>query len=268
MLKPSPAGLAAEPPAAVASDVALLIYSHGSRQEFLADRCDPRGATTPAVVRDLAGVRIDGMRLAVYADCTPTRRGNFVATERRGTPKVEQRAADLERLVARFRATGLPPQRIVLMGHSAGAWASLWAVRDGHPPVAGVVAVAPAFAGPARTRSAGWQWLRAVHERELAASPHIPALVFAFRDDAFETPQTLSFLQRIPGVEMVPVPPAGTARPGCVGATGHRAIFTPCFEQDQLVRIRAYLERVLAPTGVAPAAAAGEHALRAARPEP
>ena len=268
MLRPAPAGLAPRPPAAVASDVALVIYSHGSREEFLADRCAPRGDTTPSVVRDLVGARIAGFRLAVYADCTPTRRGDFVAAQHAGAPKVEERAADLERLIERFWAAGLPPQRIVLMGHSAGAWASLWTARDADPPVAGVIAVAPAFAGPARTRSAGWRWLREVHERELAASRRLPALVFAFRDDAFETPQTLSFLERIPGVDLVAVPPAGADPPACAGATAHRAIFTPCFEREQQARIRAFLAHVLVPGGVAPAAAAGQDARRAARPEP
>lgn len=240
MLAPAPAGLAPAPPAAAASDVAVIVYSHGSRQEFRRDPCEPRGATTPPVMRALAGARAGGLRLAIYADCQPTRRGDFVASQRRGTPKVEQRAAELEALVHSWARMGIPPRRIVFAGHSAGAWASLWAARDGTPPVAAVVAFAPAFAGPANSRSAGWQWLRDTHVRALGQARHMPALVFAFAGDPFEDPEDLAFLSDIPGTTLERV-----AGGPCPGRDPHRTVFRECFAERYREQILSFLDRTL-----------------------
>ena len=248
MLQPAPAGLAAAPATATAvpSNVVLVIYSAGSRQEYLPDRCEPRGATTPPVVRALAGSRVAGMRVAVYAACTQHRVGEFNDRTRAGTPKVDLRASDIEHIVQRFERLGIPPRHILLAGHSAGGWASLRAVRDGAPAVAGVIAFAPAFAGPIRTRSAGWQWIRDVEAGQLAHTRALPALVFAFADDAFEPPEDLAFLAGVPGVQVVQVPDDARDGGPCEGVSAHRAVFGPCFADAWGPRIRAFIGQRLA----------------------
>ena len=246
MLAPAPAALAPRAPAAVASDTALVIYSHGSRAEFARDRCAPRRTTMPPAIAALAGERLGGYRVAVYADCTPSTVGDYHHVTRTGTPKVDRRAGDLRALLARLEDLGLPPARIILAGHSAGAWASLRAVEDGRPPVAGVIALAPAFAGPIRGRSHGWQWLRDTQARALAAGPGRPTLAFAFHGDAFEPPDHLAFLHDHATMELVAVGPAGEDPARCTGVPAHRAAFAPCFAQVHGARIRAFAASRLA----------------------
>lgn len=237
---------AEKPPPRLDPDGILLLYVHGSRQEFQPDRCRPHGTTTPRWLRDLAGSRVGALPVSIHALCTPTRVGDYRHAERSGRPKVEQRAADLEVAVARFTAQGFAPERIFLLGHSAGGWAALWALRDGDPPVAGVIAFAPAFAGPRRDRSAGWQWLRDTHVRDLQRSERLPALVFAYRDDPFEDPRTLAFLEDIRGIELVVLDPGR-----CPGTSAHRAVFSRCvMDADARARMRRFIERRLSAASV------------------
>lgn len=237
VLPPAPTAFAPDPPAAIASDTILVIYSHGSRAENLADRCAPLAGTTPPIIRQLAGRSVHGQRLVVYAHCSSTGAGAFDARERHGRPKVEQRAADLERRVAAFVALGMPAERIVLAGHSAGGWISLLVAAEHEPRVAGAIAFAPAFAGPMRTRSDGWQWLRDLHAERLARASRIDALVFAFAGDGFEGPDDLAFLAGISGVEMVSVANPALAGPACGGHSAHRTSFSPCFARDHGARL-------------------------------
>lgn len=233
---------ARRPPSPLHTDGILLLYAHGSRQEFRRDRCFPNSFTTPRWLRRFADMKINGLPVSVYATCTASRTGDYQHHNRIGTPKVELRARDLEAEVARFIERGFDPGRIFLLGHSAGGWASLWALRDGDPPIAGVIAFAPAFAGPLRTRSSGWQWLRDRHARTLAASERLPALIFAYRGDAFETPAALSFLRSIGDLEMITLDPAS-----CPGVTPHRGLFSSCvMNARQRERILGFIRRRLA----------------------
>lgn len=223
-------------------DGILLLYVHGSRQEYLRDRCFPNSVTTPRWLRHFAGARIGGLPVSVYADCTPNRTGDFDHRERTGEPKVVKRMRDLEVSVARFVEHGFAPRRIFLLGHSAGGWAALLAAADGDPPVAGVIAFAPAFAGPLRTRSAGWQWLRDEQAAQLANSERLPALVFAYRGDAFETPAALAFLRPIPELGMITLDPAA-----CGDIEPHRSVFNSCVMDARRQRhMIEFIERRLA----------------------
>lgn len=224
------------------ADGILLLYSHGSREEFLRDRCFPGSVTTPRWLRAFADERIADLPVSIYAFCTPTRVGDYRHEARTGRPKVEQRAEELEQAVREFVHQGFAPRRIFLLGHSAGGWASLWAVRDGEPRVAGVIAFAPAFAGPRRGRPAGWQWLRARHVDALQRSTPLAALVFTYRGDPFEDAATLSFLRTIPGTELVVLDSAD-----CPDRRPHRAAFSSCvMDAGVRARMRAFIERRLA----------------------
>lgn len=226
-------------------DGILLLYAHGSRQEFQRDRCFPNSVTTPRWLRRFAGTRIAGLPVSVYARCTPNRTGEFRHRERAGEPKLAKRARDLEATVSGFVEQGFAPARIFLLGHSAGGWAALRAAHDGDPPIAGVIAFAPAFAGPRHSRSTGWQWLREREADRLAASERLPALVFSYRGDPFETPATLAFLGDIPGLELVELDPAR-----CKGIDPHRAAFSTCvMDPRQRRRVLDFIERRLRAAG-------------------
>lgn len=232
------------------ANTVLLIYNHGSRQEFYPDRCDPP-SDIPQVVRNLSGHRLAGKRMLVYAFCTPSKVGEYRHQSRTGEPKVAKRARDIENLVARFADAGLPSQNIFLVGHSAGAWASLLVSRRGNVNINAVIGFAPAFAGPKATRSSGWWDLHRKQSAFLRASPRLDALVFAFDGDPFSDVPELSSDLSVPGVELVPVTRVTGNSADCGRITSHHGVFTNCFEELAAQRIGAFIEHRLRNSDVA-----------------
>lgn len=223
----------------------LLVYSHGSRAEFRGDRCRPLGETTPEAVRRLAGARLGGLRVAVFAFCTRARHGSFQAESGRGEPKVAERTREIAALARRFAEAGVPARRIVLVGQSAGGWASLLAAARAEPPLGGVIAFAPAFAGPAAGRAPAWQALRDAQAGELAAAARLEGLVYAFPGDPYEPPADLGFLAALPGVELR----SGAADPACAPREPHLSAFADCFAEAERERLLGFLAGRARPAG-------------------
>ncbi len=236
--------IAAEPVLPLDANSIVLIYNHGSGQEFSHDQCRPNGLTTPRVVKQLAQARIAERPVVVYGLCFQ-RWGDYRHHDREGEPKVVKRAKAIEETVRRFQQQGIAPGRIFLVGHSAGAWASLLVVRRAEVVVAGVIGFAPAFAGPAANRSEGWLALREAQVEYLMQAPQIEALIYAFEGDAFNPPEALAFLQEIDGVQLralaadeIDGRPCG----GLWGGNSHRTAFDDCFADTQYEQIVDYIE--------------------------
>lgn len=234
------------------ANTVLLIYNHGSRQEFYPDRCEP-SSDVPQVVRNLSGRQVAGKRVLVYAFCSPSRVGEYQHQSRTGEPKVAKRARDIENLVDRFTAAGLPSQNIFLVGHSAGAWASFLVSRRGNVEINAVIGFAPAFAGPILTRSSGWWDLRRKQSAFLRTSPRLDALVFAFDGDPYYEVSELGTVFSVPGVDFVPVTRAVGNNTDCRRIMSHRGAFTNCFEELASQRISAFIEQRLRNTDIAAA---------------
>jgi predicted esterase len=237
---------------AAPAETVVLIYNHGSEQEFIRDPCEPaRGDSSewsvPSVLSNLSGTRVAGKVIVVYGYCTPSRVGEYLHAERSGEPKVVKRAREIAILADRFAALGVPRRQIFLAGHSAGAWASLLVAREGPGWFNAVVGFGPAFAGRRASRPPGWQWLRGTQVLHLSAATRIDALIFAFEGDPYEPPEDLAFLRRIPGVELVVL--SGTQIDGvsCGSRSPHLTDRKPCFHATQGARIRDYIERRLHP---------------------
>lgn len=228
----------------------LLIYNHGSRQEFHADRCNPP-SDVPEVVRNLSGREVAGKQVLVYAFCTPSRIGEYRHQSRTGEPKVAKRARDIEHLIDRFAAAGLPSRNIFLVGHSAGAWASLLVSRRGNVDINAVIGFAPAFAGPKATRSPGWWDLHRQQSAFLRASPRLDALVFAFDGDRFSDVSELGSVFSAPGVEFVPITRQIANGADCGPVLSHRGAFANCFDELASRRISAFIEQRLRDTALA-----------------
>ena len=234
------------------AETVVVIYNHGSDQEFVPDPCDPAGGdssewSVPSVLSNLSGTRVAGKVIAMYGYCTPSRVGEYRHAERSGEPKVAKRAREIATLVDRFVALGVPRRQIFLAGHSAGAWASLLAAREHPRSFNAVIGFGPAFAGRRATRPPGWEWLRGTQVLHLRAAPRIDALVFAFEGDPYEPPADLAFLRGIPGVELVVLSETRIDGVSCGGGSPHLTDRKPCFHATQGARIRDYIERRLQP---------------------
>lgn len=239
---------------AAPAETVVLIYNHGSDQEFIPDPCEPAAGdasewSVPSILADLSGTRVAGKVIAVYGYCTPSRVGEYRHAKRAGEPKVVKRAREIGLLADRFAGLGVPRPQIFLVGHSAGAWASLLAARERPRAVNAVIAFGPAFAGRRATRPLGWEWLRGAQVAYLSGAAQIDALVFAFEGDHYEPPEDLAFLGGIPGVELVVL--SGTRIDGvsCGDRPPHLTDRKPCFRATQGDRIRHYIERRLRAAG-------------------
>jgi len=219
----------------------LIIYNHGSQPEFDRDYCVPNGWTTPGVIRSLSGHLINGYQVRVFGLCSNGGIGSYNHRVRSGEPKVMKRVRKIEETVREFQAQGVAPERIFLAGHSAGGWASLLVKQRGEVALNGVIAFAPAFAGPRATRSPGWQALRAAQIDDLKQAGAIPALVYGVEEDPFESAKALTFLSAIPGVELQRM----SANGECHSRDPHRLAFSRCFARQQMAAIEAFIRRRL-----------------------
>jgi pimeloyl-ACP methyl ester carboxylesterase len=248
---PSHYGQDALPPLSDPARTLVLIFNHGSVQEFVSDSCEmnkynaPYGV--PAVVHDLYGQEIGGLKVLVDGYCTPTRRGYYDMNTRSGDPKVMLRSIDIEARAKSFIAAGVPVRQIFLVGHSAGGWAALMA-KQRNPQIANsVIAFAPAFAGQRGNRKPGWQWLHEQYVAQMQTAPRLDALVFAIQNDAFETPETLQFLDSIPGVTRVVLSDMKIGQVACDSKTSsHALVRNVCFTQTQGSVMKTYIETRLA----------------------
>jgi predicted alpha/beta hydrolase family esterase len=226
----------------------LLIYNHGSTQEFRRDQCRPNGSTTPLVVKELSGKKVLGLDVVVYGFCTPAKTGSYQQGSRAGEPKIMRRVENIEEVVRSFQNSGVPTEHIFLVGHSAGGWASLMVARRHNVRINAVIAFAPAFAGRKSGRSPGWQALHDNHVRFMAEAREMNALVYAFDSDAFNSPEDLAFLGDIPGTRLVRLGAQEIDGSECDSPDGHQTVFRDCFARTQERVILAYLAERL--TGI------------------
>lgn len=244
-------GKADLPPLSDPANTVVILFSHGSGQEFINDPCEMQKYNAafgvPAIVHALYGSEIAGRKVVVDGYCTPTRRGYYNAGSQSGDPKVLLRSRDIEARAQSLIAAGVPGRQIFLVGHSAGGWASLMA-KARNPAIANsVIAFAPAFAGQRATRQPGWQWLHDHYAAQLRKAERLDAMVFAIENDAFETPDTLSFLDAIPGIERFSLSDTKLGAVMCDSQTSsHALVRNVCFTQTQGPLLKSYIEKRLA----------------------
>ncbi|WP_299619441.1 alpha/beta hydrolase [Pelagibius sp.] len=237
----------AEPaPERLAASVVLL-YMPGSTQEFREDPCSWKSGEmlgrTPLWFRSLNGTEIGGWPVYATTYCTPTKVGMFDHKTKSGKLKVVKRAEDICNRVRELQNKGVPPNRIFLVGNSAGAWASLLVAVDHAEEFNALIGMAPAFAGREGGRKEGWTWVRGQQIEKISAAPGIDGLIFAFEGDRFEGPDDLDFLDRIADIEFVPLPIYNMDGHLCGrGGSAHARHHRPCFARSQLPRILKFIE--------------------------
>ena len=217
------------------ADTILVIYNHGSIDEFYADPCTPTEASadtngTPRAIQGLSQKTVKGKQILVYAFCTPSVQGQFNATSETGEPKVEKRARDIATLLTSLVKGGFPRQQIFLAGWSAGGWASLLLAVEHGDLFNGLIAIAPAFAGPRQTQTAGWKNLQAKHIAYIQGAIGMKAYVVAFDQDPFNRPLDLGFIATINGATLNARTSANTT---CADLPNwHLAVYQLCFDSE------------------------------------
>ena len=225
---------------------AVVVFLHGSFIEKLDDTCDPNGEASgfsvPEVIRQLAGTEVAGLEVVVFAPCDGR------ATHLGDPLKIDQRVTAIEQTLEALGRAGIDPSRIVLVGHSAGGWAALLHEKRHPGSVNSVIAFAPAFAGKKRWRPDIWQRRHDEQAAEIESADRIPALVFAFDNDAYNTPDDLGFLARVKGTTLLRMPEKAIAGVTCeipFFASSHGQAYRKCFSDTQANVLRGFLRQQL-----------------------
>lgn len=219
----------------------FLLYHHGSLPENTKDPCHPASSFLPGrvpnVIQQLAGTRIGDHEIVVYALCSkvPGRFDAYPESEL----KVRLRAKEIKDLLKRVHALKIPARQVFLVGHSAGAWASLLVAKDSPELFNAIIGFAPAFAGQTSLRSEQWQAFFEQQRNELTETKSISALLYAFaKDPYYRLEEDLGPLESIDGVTII-----WPNNNHCL--KGHRAVFRACFPDIASQQIREYLEQRL-----------------------
>lgn len=156
-----------------------------------------------------------------------------------------QRRDEILTLVRRFRALGVPAERIFLSGQSGGSCASLFALGAAPAEMNAGILFAPACIGTGEgfRRSAG---LAGPVAQEIAAemlsADTVTAMLVAFEADSWNKPGDLSYLaDRWPGSTEIFSPECGANHSGAFHGCGLDAVAT---------EVRDYFRRRLKASGV------------------
>jgi pimeloyl-ACP methyl ester carboxylesterase len=170
--------------------ISVIVYTHGNNSPRQRADCGKLSSQIPQSLRALQGDQI-----LIYFYCSTAVDSSL--DQRTAGNWIFRRAKELAAIVDELRAAGVPAQSIYLAGHSAGGWSALMAAREFGDQFNGVIAYAPAFAGPKSEEQRYPMWRREIRPRQIKhmlQAEQIRALVFAYEDDPLETPQDLSFL--------------------------------------------------------------------------
>ena len=231
---------------------AVVVFLHGSVVEKLDDTCDPSGETpgfsVPEVVRALAGTRVSGLEVVVLAPC------HGRATQLGEPLKIDQRVEAIEQTLQELVRTGVDPAHIFLIGQSAGGWAALLHQKRHPGSVNSIIAFAPAFAGKKRWRPDDLQQRHDMQSAELMSAKRISALVFAFENDVYNTPEDLAFLSHIQGTTLLRLPEKTISGVVCeipLFSSSHSQAYRKCFTKTQSDVLVNFLRQQLPSEAVA-----------------
>ncbi len=202
------------------SQVSVVVYTHGNRRPQRRQDCSGWSSQVPSSLSALHGEQV-----LIYFHCSaavdrpllPRMAGNWIF----------RRADELAAIIDELRTAGVPTENIYLSGYSAGGWSALMAAQEFGDRFNGVIAFAPAFAGPRSEEQRYPIWRQKIRPRQIEhmlKAEHIRALVFAYEDDAFERPQDLDFL--------IEAYPDSLELIGYRCGAGHATAFRDCL-QDQ-----------------------------------
>lgn len=232
---------------------AVLLFLHGSLVEKVDDTCDPHGNSpgfsVPDVVRQLSGAQVAGLEVLVLAPC------HGRATQLGEPLKIDQRVAAIEQTLQELAHAGVDPARIFLVGQSAGGWAALLHQKRHPGSVNSTIAFAPAFAGQKRWRPEHWQQRHEAQSAEILSAKHIAALVFAFENDAYNSPEDLAFLAQIQGTTVLRMPEKSIDGIACEipwFGSSHSQAYRKCFGQTQAGVLLNFIRQRLPAQGVLP----------------
>ena len=202
----------------------LLIWNHGSYPDTKIDKCKKKpkfgyeweGAVIPAVLK-LHNKKIKNLTIKIYRLCSGVK-GMSVNEQKKirqlikegkkidiySEFKQQKRQNIILDEVDEFLNDGF--KNIILIGYSAGGWASLNLVSRFPNKFKGAIAINPAFAGPKREWEADfpeWGFFREEQINIFKQNNSLNGILFSHNKDEFEDPKTLSFFKSFKSLEFI-----------------------------------------------------------------
>jgi hypothetical protein len=243
----------------------LIIYNHGSTVDWKLDKCSSAWNKIPPAILQLHDQKIKNLQIKLYQLCSGVKgwtenerskmweahkksgKLSYELADRNGTPLIKKQKQLFKQKIINNKIDDFTKQgfnNIVLVGHSAGAWASITLKSQFPEKIDGVIAFHPAVSGTFKNRK-DWPWWEDVRTQliGLMKLENLKnALVFAHNKDHYETPKSLSFLSNLKSIKFVDISGLDCKGEAKLGR-GHAITLTKCFaEKDN--NIVPYLEEI------------------------
>ncbi|MCX6131241.1 MAG: hypothetical protein NTX25_19550 [Proteobacteria bacterium] len=183
----------------------IIIYNYLSDDQTISDPCLPNALTIEGVIpqiRALANKKIKNKTVLVFDYCSPDSRGAINDDRVVVEYKSSKQAVSLNILLDLIQSQGVAANQVFLAGWGGGAWAALKTAESNRFKFNSVIGFAPSFVGELRRRDPLVQNVMNTQAQALGQIKQLDGLVFAADLDIYETPTTLSFLSKVPGIKL------------------------------------------------------------------
>ena len=246
----------------------LIIWNHGSEGERDLDKCNKGWAKIPPVVLQLHNKNIKEKQVKLFHLCSgvkgwtnseqdkmwnkyeKTKKLSLEITDKNGNKIINKLKQIKKQKVINNKIDEFVNQgfdNIVLIGHSAGAWASITLKSKFPKKIDGVIAFQPAFSGTFSDRKK-WPWWEDIRKYGISImklNNLENILVTAHKKDKYENPKSLSFLSEVKEVNFLDLSNSGCKGKITLGGY-HGVTLDKCFadydkENNYIIN---YLEQI------------------------
>ena len=197
----------------------IVIYNHGSQNDQTLDKCNKKWNKVPPIILNLHDKKINDLKIKILKFCSGVRGWsknhqdkmdvryknkkqkeflNIIKTDGDKIKFESQKQFIKQKLINKKidNLINLGFNKIILVGHSAGGWASITLKSQFPKKIGAVIAINPAFSGKFSNRK-NWPFWAIIREYGVSQID-IPNLknimVYVHDKDEWETSESLSFL--------------------------------------------------------------------------
>ena len=238
-------------------NILLIVYNHGSGNDQTLDKCSKKWNKVPPILFNLHDKKIKDLKVKIYHLCSGVRGWSknhqdklderyknkkqkefleIIETEGDKIKFQTQKQFIKQKLINK-KIDSLINQgfeNIILVGHSAGAWASITLKSQFPKKIDGVIAFNPAFTGTLKNRREWplWAIFREYGVNKINLSNLQNAVVYVHDKDNHETSKTLSFLN-LNSVNFKDISKSN-CKPKLIFGKHHGIPLTKCFAESDV----------------------------------
>ena len=197
----------------------IVVYNHGSQNDQTLDKCNKRWNKVPPIILNLHDKKINDLKIKILKFCSGVRGWsknhqnkmdaryknkkqkeflNIIKTDGDKIKFETQKQFVKQKLINQKieDLINLGFNKIILVGHSAGGWASITLKSQFPKKIGAVIAINPAFSGKFSNRKNWpfWAIIREYGVNQIDITNLKNIMVYVQDKDEWETSESLSFL--------------------------------------------------------------------------